>query len=61
MKFTRLLALLIITGLVSGFAKAEPISDSQAKKLNIIFIIVDDLGWKDFAYMGSKFYETPRH
>ena len=59
MKFTRLLALLIITGLVSGFAKAEPISDSQAKKLNIIFIIVDDLGWKDFAYMGSKFYETP--
>ncbi len=28
-------------------------------KPNIIFILVDDLGWKDVVYMGSKFYETP--
>ncbi len=26
---------------------------------NIIFILVDDLGWKDVGFMGSKFYETP--
>jgi arylsulfatase A len=28
------------------------------KNPNIIFILVDDLGWKDTGYMGSKFYET---
>ncbi|XOV93719.1 MAG: sulfatase [Bacteroidota bacterium] len=25
----------------------------------MVFILVDDLGWKDLGYMGSKFYETP--
>ena len=26
---------------------------------NVIFILVDDLGWKDLGYSGSDFYETP--
>ena len=26
---------------------------------NFIFILVDDMGWKDVGFMGSKFYETP--
>jgi len=26
---------------------------------NIVYINMDDLGWMDVAYMGSKFYETP--
>lgn len=26
---------------------------------NLIFILVDDLGWKDLACYGSSFYETP--
>ena len=26
---------------------------------NIILINIDDLGWTDFSYMGSKYYETP--
>lgn len=30
------------------------------KKPNVVFILVDDLGWKDLGYMGSKFYETPQ-
>lgn len=28
-------------------------------KPNIIFIMIDDLGWKDLGYMGSAYYETP--
>lgn len=26
---------------------------------NIIFILIDDLGWKDVTCYGSDFYETP--
>jgi len=28
-------------------------------KPNFIIFLVDDLGWKDVGYMGSKYYETP--
>ena len=26
---------------------------------NIVFILIDDLGWKDVGFMGSRYYETP--
>lgn len=29
------------------------------KKPNIIFVLIDDLGWKDVSIYGSEFYETP--
>ena len=29
------------------------------KKPNVVFILVDDLGWNDVGYMGSTFHETP--
>lgn len=29
------------------------------KKPNIIYINVDDLGWKDVGFMGSTYYDTP--
>jgi arylsulfatase A len=28
-------------------------------KPNVIFILIDDMGWTDLSCMGSKFYETP--
>jgi len=35
-------------------------SQAQAQeKPNILFIFLDDFGWKDTSYMGSDFYETP--
>ncbi|WP_133010312.1 sulfatase [Marinomonas flavescens] len=36
---------------------SSQVSDS---KPNILFILIDDLGWKDLACYGSDFYETPR-
>jgi arylsulfatase A-like enzyme len=26
---------------------------------NVVFFLADDLGWRDFGYTGSTFYETP--
>ena len=33
--------------------------NSEKINPNLIFILVDDLGWNDLGYSGSKFYETP--
>lgn len=31
----------------------------RAEKPNVLFILVDDLGWADMGYTGSKVHETP--
>lgn len=43
-----------ISLLLAGNAVAKP-----TLKPNIILINVDDMGWRDVGFMGSKFYETP--
>ena len=35
------------------------IDKEQKNKPNVIFILVDDLGWNDLGYSGSTFYESP--
>ena len=46
----------IVIGLVffsmSGLVHAK-------EKPNVLFIMIDDLGWKDVGFMGSAYYETP--
>ncbi|MEX2215755.1 MAG: sulfatase [Phycisphaeraceae bacterium] len=39
------------------FAFAAPLR--AAEKMNVIIILVDDWGWTDAGYAGSKLYETP--
>ena len=34
-------------------------TNNAAEKPNLLFIFLDDFGWKDTSYMGSDFYETP--
>jgi len=31
----------------------------RGAKPNVIFILIDDLGWKDVGFMGSRYYRTP--
>ena len=50
---TKLSALLLICTVSCFFYS------TYAQSPNIIFIIADDLGWKDVGYNGSSFYETP--
>jgi arylsulfatase A-like enzyme len=37
-------------------AEARP---ATAQRPNIVFILIDDLGWADVGCFGSKYYETP--
>ena len=32
---------------------------AQNKRMNVVFIMADDLGLNDTGYTGSDFYETP--
>jgi len=32
---------------------------SPKKKPNFVFIFIDDMGYKDLGFMGSRYYETP--
>jgi len=45
-----------------GMVMVHPLfADAQSpkEKMNILFFLVDDLGWTDLGYSGSSFYETP--
>lgn len=49
-------AVALLIAAVTTAAKAQ---QKQHHRPNIILIVADDLGWKDLAFMGSQFYETP--
>ena len=48
------------TMLVLGLASATPLAAAtQDRRPNVVFFLVDDLGWRDLGCYGSSFYETP--
>jgi arylsulfatase A-like enzyme len=53
---SRAISLLLISGIsTSTFADSK----ASSKRPNILLINVDDMGWRDVGFMGSKYYETP--
>ncbi len=52
-----LVLFLIFSAVLTSCSKGTEPSASQ--HLNVILIIVDDLGWMDTTVYGSSFYETP--
>jgi arylsulfatase A-like enzyme len=52
-------SLLPMEGDLPWFSLPGKILEHTVKKPNIIFILIDDLGWKDLSCTGSTFYETP--
>ena len=51
----------ILGGLILAFAAAGCGADDalQSTRPNIVLIYIDDLGWSDVGFNGSRFYETP--
>ena len=49
--FIGLVAVLLFS---TGFFK--PVEKSKPAKPNVLFILVDDLGWRDLGAFGSSFY-----
>ncbi len=46
-----------LTSLVLVTAAAQ--ASAQEPKLNVVLIVIDDLGWADLGCYGSRFYKTP--
>ena len=42
--------------ILSGLCGESPATD---RRPNILFVFLDDFGWRDTGYMGSDFFETP--
>ena len=41
------------------FCPQTAMAEGETRKPNVIFFLVDDLGWPDVGCYGSSFYETP--
>ncbi len=54
MRYRLLLILLFVCAAFGAHCQS-----SAAERPNVLFILVDDFGWKDVGYQGSTFYETP--
>lgn len=52
------LSTLVGSGLLSGCIAAPP-SLNVKPSCNILFILIDDMGWKDISCSGSSYYDTP--
>ena len=56
MRIERELIIMIVLLLCTFSSIGKP---QQSEKPNVIFVLVDDLGWADLGCMGSTVYETP--
>jgi len=45
--------------LASGGISALRAAADTARPPNFILVLVDDMGWRDVGFMGSRYYETP--
>ena len=51
----RNIALCLLAFLFAG----PTIAVAEQRRPNVVFFLLDDLGWKDLGCYGSDFYETP--
>ena len=58
----RITTVLVTIGLlpcVGDLSAVQPQRDATSRPPNVLFFLVDDLGWSDVGCFGSSFYDTP--
>jgi len=53
------LTLSAIVPLLFNSCQSKSKEQQQQEQPNVLFIMADDMGWKDLGFMGSQYYETP--
>ncbi len=59
---TNVITRIVLTLLVCALslpASANPNRDGTTNRMNVVFILIDDLGWNDLGCYGSQYYRTP--
>ncbi|MEI6141976.1 MAG: sulfatase [Mariniphaga sp.] len=51
--------LITAVGLIPIYSSTAKPTHENLIKPNVVLFLVDDLGWADVGFMGSKYYETP--
>jgi len=46
-------------GVLPVLSCSSPANQKEQEKPNIVLLMVDDLGWRDVGFMGSRYFETP--
>lgn len=54
-----ILSLLCFVLLMEPLPAGEEGSSSETEKTNVVFFLIDDLGWTDLGCYGSRYYQTP--
>ena len=57
--FQTALMLTLVVPTTNNIRAADPDNQRSFKKPNVVFILADDLGWRDLSNEGSTFYESP--
>ena len=58
-EITRVLFLLCAVFVAAGPYWADAAEAPRGQRMNIVFVLADDLGWSDLACYGSQAHETP--
>ena len=56
---SRICSIILTAAILLTGCAASPKNSNPAEKPNILYIMIDDLGWMDLACQGSKEYYTP--
>ncbi len=56
-RWSALLGALVLSCIVD--ITATHVTSGEERRPNILFLYLDDFGWKDAGFMGSDFFETP--